>query len=347
MEDLNTLQKYRDKPSKNGYMYKVIKVPTLLWLIKRGKKYFKGYWVEGKEEEENEIENTIIEGITFEDCEFYGINVGNTVIKNCSFIDCETGFLYFHHNSVIDCYSDQVLLDFFTNIRFNTFDNVKGNTIKGVGFNTFNKNNVFRNMNLDGFTGMLYQEAFTEGMALKWQNNFFHNTSISIDTISKLCDDARFIWNGSNDWEQSEEREIIEDVVSEWNGPDNFIIDMSNMSKSGKINLVASLFTKLCKGNMFIVYEDYEISSKSTIDFHTINNPLPIKIISSDGNIVDTSKMMDINIKTSFDPNFKSRNTLRYLLYDGKDLEYLYTDDYDITNPKNHSCKKLIKNTNN
>lgn len=180
-------------------------------------------------------------------------------------------------------------------------------------------------------------------MALKWENNYFYNTSVSLDAISKLCDEARFMWNGSNDWDQSEEREIIENFVSEWNGPDNFIIDMKNMSKNSKINLVAYIFTKLCKGNMFIVYENNKISPNSTIDFHSINNLLPIKIVSSDGNIVDTSKMMDMNIKTPFKPNFKVLGELSYLLYDGKSLEYLYTEDHDITNKNNHVCRQLVK----
>ena len=346
MEDMRMPEKYLDKPSKNGYMYKEISVPKLLQLIKNGKKYFKGYWIDGKEHKEGYIENKVIDNITFEDCEFYGITVGNSIIKNCTFIDCETGFFYFHHNRVIDSYSDQVLLDFFTNVRFNTFDNVKGNIIKGYGFNSFNKNNVFRNMNFDGFVGALYQEAFKGGLALKWENNFFYNTSVSLDAISKMCDETRFVWNGSNDWDHSKEREIVEDVVSEFSGPDNFVIDMSNMSKAGKMNLVASIFTKLCKGNMFLVFNGREFSPESTIDFHTVSNPLPIKIISNNGNNVDTSKIMDINLKVPFKPNFERMNTLNYLLYDGKDLEHLYNEDCDITNSKNHYCKKLIKNTN-
>lgn len=343
MEAQNIPGKYIDKPSKNGYMYKEITVPDLLQLIKNGQKFFKGYWINGKEEEDNQIRDEVINNITFEDCEFFGMGVYNTVIKNCTFIDCETGFFSFRNNSVIDSYSDQVLLDFFSDIQFNTFDNVKGNIIDGIGFNTFNKNNVFRNMNFDGFTGILYQDAFSNGMALKWENNFFYNTVVSLDAIAKLCDKAKYVWNGSNDWNQSEEREIIEDIVSEWNGPDNFVIDMNNMNKTSKINLVASMFTKLCKGNMFIVYDNSKISPDSTIDFYTISNPLPIKIVSDDGQIVDTNKIKNLNIKVSFNPNFKNMGELNYLLYDGKNFEYLYEDDCDITNPKNNSCKKLIK----
>ena len=329
--------------NKNGEKYVKISVTEFLRLIKNGKKHFKGYWIDGKGQDDNQIDNEVIDCITFEDCEFYGMSVIKSIIKNCSFIDCETGFFYFHNNSVIDSYSDQVLIDFFSDVQFNTFDNVKGNIIHENGFNTFNKNNVFKNMNFDGFTGIFLQDAFSEGMALKWENNYFYNTSVSLDAISKLCDEARFMWNGSNDWDQSEEREIIEDVFVERNGPDNFVIDMKNMSKTSKINLVANIFTKLCKGNMSIVYEDNKISPNSTIDFHSINNPLPIKIVSSDGNIVDTSKMMDINIKTPFKPNFKVLGELSYLLYDGKSLEYLYTEDHDITNKNNHVCRQLVK----
>lgn len=315
---------------------KEISVTDLFKLIDKGEKSFKGYFVDGKEKEDSWIKGKTIEDLTFEDCGFYGIQVVNNTFRNCSFIDCDTGFFTFHNNRLFDIDSDRVVLDFFSDIQFNTFENVKGNIVHETGFNTVNKNNEFINMNFDGFTGIFYRNAFIDGGALSWIDNSFRNTSISLDAISKLSEEARFIWNGSDDWNQSRSIEIVEDVLSEWNGPDGFIIDMEKMNKSAKINLVAGLFTKLCKGRMRINYDGVKISPKSTVEFYTVPNPSPIKIISSDGGLIDRNKMKNINITTPFIPNFAPMGDLSHLLYDGRNLEYLYTEDCDITNPKNY-----------
>lgn len=62
-----------------------------------------------------------------------------------------------------------------------------------------------------------------------------------------------------------------------------------------------------------------------------------------ENNYFYNTSMMDINIKTPFKPNFKVLGELSYLLYDGKSLEYLYTEDHDITNKNNHVCRQLVK----
>lgn len=343
-----------DMPTKKGLKYEEINVRRFIELIYNGKKHFEGYWIKGKGEKYNLIENEIIRDITFDDCMFHGVRaLGNTII-NCSFIDCDFSWCYIHRNRVIDSYSDSILIEDFSNVQFNTFDNLKGNMDHLTGFNTFNKNNVFRNMNMDGFTGIFFEDAFAGG-ALRWCNNFFYNTTISIDAIAKLSEEAKYIWNGAGDWDLSEERTIVEEneddeyawnrggFVTSWNGADEFIIDIENMSKVGKINLVANLFTKFCRGSMFVINKDYEISPESTIEFYTVPNPFPIKIVSSDGNTVDISKMKDIDIHIPFKPNYEAICWKKFLSYDGRELEYLYKGDSDITNQKKYLCAQFVK----
>lgn len=329
--------------TKKGNKYKEITVTKLSELLKNGQTLFEEYWINGKGETNNLVKDLVIENITFNDCIFHGVEIVNNEVNNTTFVDCEFGFCWIYNNRVSASHSEQVLLDFFSNIQFNTFDRVTGNIRHENGFNTFNKNNVFRNMDFDGFTGIFYRDAFGKEGALSWDNNFFYNTTITLDAIAKLSDEARFIWNGRSTWDLSEERELSGEDVSEWDGPDSFVLDMGNMSKNGKINLVANIFTKLCKGKMIIAYEGYNVSNKSVVEFNTISNPLPIKIISNTGDIIDISRIKDINISTSFIPNSQEIGESDYLLYDGKLLEPMYVNGCDITNQKYHICRQLIK----
>lgn len=298
-----------------------------------------------------------IKNIDFEDCEFIDVEFGevfiiNCTFKNCKFIRCIHGDSNIKNNKFIDCYFEDI--SFFNNLTFtyNLFDRVKGNIC------CYHANecdgNIFKDMDFTGFLPFYIKPD----KDIIWRKNYFINTTVSLDALKKISDNVNKICDSNVSPKylrvcMGEECQFDPYSFSFDKTAYNYIentprvveiegeiihgvkIDLTQASRISKLNIVASVFTKNQICDAVIASDNNGYVDKSFLDYYTIPNPRPIRIVDNRGYVLNDGVIKNMNF---------SLDDLENFVCDVSKLKNLsYTSNNDLENLDNYSCKSLIK----
>lgn len=303
----------------------------------------------------NNITKREFRNLTFINCNFSYLSLGNCRVVDCNFINCR-----FYDSSIFNnlVESSEIIGVEFTNntwVHFNVFDGLSG-FLDETQWCIKNQNNVFKNMDFSGFLP-LYTSPDHSACDIVCGNNFFYNTTVSLEALEKLSNRAQFFCSTRECGVPSKlVREIIEDEdedehlikdklgVAEYFVPNLFLIDLRNMDPEEKLNLVASTVTNIYNGSYLRVSFNGKNLDDSLFKFYSTPNPLPAKIVDSRGFSLKKGVIRDIGIKKNwalenmnpclFDGNAIDDKAYRLYIYNEKINSY--TDDNSLHNPSNY-----------
>ncbi len=227
-------------------------------------------------------------------------------------------------------------------VHFNVFDGLSG-FLDENQWCIKNQNNVFKNMDFSGFLP-LYTIPDHSDCDIVCGNNFFYNTTVSLEALEKLSNRAQFFCSTRECGapsklvrtiieNQDKDGHLIKDKlgVAEYFVPSQFLIDLRNMDPEEKLNLVASTVTNIYDGSYLRVSFNGKNLDDSLFKFYSTPNPLPAKIVDSRGFSLKPGVIKDINIRKNFAIEHK-----KLCYYDGNEFARNYTEDNSLHNPSNY-----------
>jgi len=315
----------------------------------------KNCYINDNDTEYCNLENCTFENVSFINVQFTGISFNNCTFTNCKFIDCHFFDSYIHENRFIACHFDEV--SFYNNLDIvgNTFERVTGNIAYFIANGCHS--NIFKDMDFTGFLPFY----IIDSSYVRWNHNYFINTSINTKTLAEACENVTKIYSGVHqrinvrsylsrssginpatgngipymfncpyDIELPIVREFMDGVH------DSTCIDLSNMSEIAKLNCIAGIFINYQKGQELVAF-NHGYLEKSFFLHYTVPNPRPATLVDNRGYILNPGVIKDINF------NDTEYNHVRdYEFHDGQKLfGGIYNVDDDILNPNNYSCRSL------